>query len=38
VWDGGVSQDRIEIDHAIEFATAANPVVNLLSTASRSGV
>src|SRR6266481_1985926 len=26
-----VTQDRIEIDHTIEFTTAANPVVNLLT-------
>jgi hypothetical protein len=26
-----VTQDRIEIDHTIEFTTAANPVVSLLT-------
>src|SRR5215468_5825282 len=26
-----VTQDHIEIDHTIEFTTAANPVVNLLT-------
>src|SRR5258707_2793274 len=26
-----VTQDRIEIDHTIEFTTVANPVVNLLT-------
>ena len=30
-WMAWVTQDRIEIDHTIEFTTAANPVVNLLT-------